>query len=91
MTNRHLNLEPVVAALARDAGLAALLQAWEPSPADRERLYFATTWVVLARRAEDLAPLARDGRWRAPRARGDVAAWTDDYSNIIQVYEGRPR
>ncbi|MEJ7811767.1 MAG: fused MFS/spermidine synthase [Gemmatimonadaceae bacterium] len=87
ISNRHLALEPVVAALARDAGLAARVQSWRPTTAaERTGYVSASKWIVLGRRAEDLGPLAADARWRALRERSDVGPWTDDFSNIIRVF-----
>jgi hypothetical protein len=82
ITNWHLDLAPVLADLAGDAGLAALIQ---HDPGDQDNYYFATSWVVMARRDSRLAPLAEDGRWNVMTARPGRRVWTDDYGNLLSV------
>jgi hypothetical protein len=79
LSNRHLDLEPVVAASAAELGLAALARCDRPSDAERAAGASPSCWLALARTPVDLAPIARDGRWRPPR-RG--RGWTDDASNV---------
>jgi hypothetical protein len=79
LSNRHLDLEPVVAASAADLGLAALARCDHPSDAERAAGASPSCWLALARAPVDLAPIARDARWRPPR-RG--RGWTDDASNV---------
>jgi hypothetical protein len=81
VSNRSLNLHPVVADLARSRNLAAL------AFNDNERLpgKEPSHWVVVARRPEDLAALAADARWRPPEADPRRRLWTDDYSNIVTI------
>ena len=53
VTNRHLDLVPVVAAEARDLGMAALVRVDQAATAPAS----VSTWVVLARDPADLEPL----------------------------------
>lgn len=83
ISNRHLNLEPMLRNLAADAGLVALAQADGP----REAVYEAPSrWVVVARGGTDLGALTADERWKVPRSRDGVGVWTDDFSNILSVF-----
>jgi hypothetical protein len=85
VSNRYLKLEPVLAALASDAGLAA---ASRNSLVDEEALSIGIApshWVVLARNADDLAPLKARGRWHEARGRTGVAAWTDDFTDLVST------
>lgn len=85
VTNRHARLEGVVSAVARAAGLTGLVgqgTGWGPDGPVR------TTWVWLARRAEDLAPLAGRARWR-PLTPGVEGAWTDDASDLVGALRWR--
>lgn len=83
ITNRYLDLEPVVGVLALDAGLACRVRYDVDVPKrDRERGKLGSIWAVLARREADLGPLAKDPRWTAPRSRPGEAAWTDDFSDL---------
>jgi len=83
ISNRYLDLEPVVAALASDAGLTCLTRE-EPRRA-RVRVpgKIPSHWTVMAERPAVLAKLASDPRWRPCRAAGDEPVWTDDFSNIV--------
>jgi hypothetical protein len=86
ISNQHLDLQPVVAELAKDAGLVALLGAH--STTDRESeidLDYSCDWVALARRPEDLGALTHDSRWKVLSAKAGAQPWTDDYSNVFSV------
>jgi spermidine synthase len=86
ISNQHLDLQPVVAELAKDAGLIALLG--EHSTSDREAeidLDYSCDWVALARRPEDLGALTHDSRWKVLAARAGAQPWTDDYSNVFSM------
>jgi len=82
LSNRYLDLEPVVAALARERGLRARV-----GTSTLGGMFFsASTWAVVARRDEDFGTLSADARWpQAQRKRG-VPAWTDDYSSLLSVW-----
>ena len=90
ISNRYLNLEPVLAALAQQEGLFALANVDDRIPAADTRIgRFPSHWVLLARNPEALALLAGRPGWRPPAFREGVRPWTDDYSNIIQVLTRR--
>jgi len=80
ITNRHVALDEVLAALARDAGLVALRGRGAGYGPDGP---VQTTWVVMAERAEDLGALAGDARWVRLRAGEGARAWTDDFSDWL--------
>ncbi|MCC6126279.1 MAG: fused MFS/spermidine synthase [Pirellulales bacterium] len=83
VSSRYLNLEPALGRVAEDAGLTALICRDEEV---EEIGKFATDWVVMARRAADLGPLADDPRWEPlPTIAGRI--WTDDFSNIVDAIE----
>lgn len=83
ITNHYLDLIPVLAMLAADAGVAAYV----PGPRfdlqlDERLAALPSSWLVMARDASRLAPLeAAEGWVPAPPASGRV--WTDDSSNIL--------
>jgi hypothetical protein len=83
VTNRHLDFDPVVAALAADAGLVARVRDHAVTPDEIRRGAYGSTWAVLARREEDLGGIAQDARWKPPR-KGEGALWTDDFSNLVR-------
>jgi hypothetical protein len=81
ISNRHLELARVVAAVGAAEGLTTF------GKADDKANSFVTDFranaqvVALAREAADLVPLAQAGWEKAGPPK--VAAWTDDYSDII--------
>ena len=85
ISNLHIDLRPVLANLADDAKLTGLCEddgsGGVPGKA-------ASTWVVLARRCEDLKPLT-DGpsgpAWQELGPDPAVGVWSDDYSNLFSI------
>jgi hypothetical protein len=80
ITNRHLDLRPVAAGIARELDLHAVI-------GDGEAGGYRSVWVVLARDGEVLEPLEADGYTdllaEVP-AEADVV-WTDRRSDLLQV------
>jgi hypothetical protein len=86
VSNRYLDLRPVLDALAKDANLVALTE--DDLAVSDEALRhgkLASRWVVMARSAEDLGPIAHDPRWRALSTLRPLSVWTDDFSNLFTV------
>ena len=81
ISNRHLNLAPVLARLAVSHRLAVRLQ----RHSDDAPGLFASWWMVMSKDAEDLGPLASDPRWVTPSIPASTPLWTDDFSNILSV------
>jgi hypothetical protein len=83
ISNRYLNLTPVVAQASADRGWTGIIVNDDGS--DQE-YYYASTWVLVSRDPSifknkffnnaDIDPL---------NPRPGFRAWTDDYSNIIQI------
>ena len=86
ISNRYLRLEPVVAALAADAGVGGRLL-MDDSGTEAEGA-FSSTWVVLARTPEALGRLPDDPRWRpALSADPKIGVWRDDFHNLLSVFK----
>jgi len=81
ITNRNLNLKPVLGALAKDSALTALVRLDQNVDAVAGRA--RSEWLVMARAPSILESLVSDPRWQQPPR--DGAVWTDDYSNIVTV------
>ena len=85
ISNVHVDLRPVLANLAVDARLAGLVRDDRAGGVPGKA---GSTWVVLARKPQDLRRLA-DGSsgpaWEALRPDPAVGVWTDDYSNLLGV------
>jgi hypothetical protein len=87
LSNRYLDLEPVVGRLIEAAGIAGLIRA--NTARTRELLESGgdpSIWAAVASRASLLGALRDDKRWRPLRVREKVALWTDDFSNIFSVF-----
>jgi SAM-dependent methyltransferase len=86
-SNRYLDLKPVLGNLARDAGFISLSGS-DPqlSDEDLKKRKSSSTWVVMARTLTDLRGLARDQRWHILPVRPGDTLWTDDFSNILSVF-----
>jgi spermidine synthase len=84
ITNTHLNLEPVVAALARDLGKESCLISNE---SDHIRRIYRSDWAILSnRKIRDRT--IEDAAEELP-FRTDVPVWTDDYSNLFRILKRR--
>jgi hypothetical protein len=79
ISNRHMDLEPVVGALAADLGLVARVRHFVP----RSEQGSPTSLVVIARRPADLLDLATDPEWVPLRIGSSL--WTDDYVDLWGV------
>ncbi len=82
ISNRHLDLEPVLANLAADAGLTALVCDDDDESAEGK---YRSTWVVLARTCPALKALQQNPSWELLEPDPEKRLWTDDYSNILDV------
>jgi hypothetical protein len=82
ISNRHLELESILAAIAEQEGLAIRSAKFERDKTERARQIFPAKTVVLAKTDEQLGPLSSDPRWKKV-ASGGTLPWTDDYSDII--------
>jgi len=82
ISNRHLELPKVVAAVGATEGLTTLVKT-DRNPIELTAdLRAAAMVAVLARSEADFGTLLGADGWEKTEA-GGVAAWTDDYSDII--------
>lgn len=87
VTNRYLDLEPVIAALAADAGyVGRIARHLSGSMRESAEVDYACDWVVLARRTEDIEWLVRGtDTWVDLVPPAHPIPWSDDYSNIFSA------
>lgn len=89
ISNRHLDLEPVLGTLAQDANLVTRVRNdVKISGAEERAGKSGSQWLVMARNLADLGPLARDARWTTPKL-SQQPVWTDDYSSILPALTWR--
>jgi len=86
ISNRFLDLEPLCAALADDAGLQALIRVDlcehnpEATPGKKSSIY-----VVMSRNTSLMKQFAETGNWLPLKRNPGLRLWTDDYSCILDV------
>jgi SAM-dependent methyltransferase len=88
ISNRYLDLKPVVKALAEDASLYARYQddfTVDPGDVGKD----PSQWVLMVRDKNDLGPLAKSSRWLLFDDVAPTRVWTDDYSNILSIVRWR--
>ena len=85
ISNRYLNLEPVVARLAKEAGWLAWSQASTVSEEELSEGKFDSKWMLLGARSPRLEAVSRMGHWTPVAAKPNTPLWTDDFSNLLSV------
>jgi hypothetical protein len=88
VSNRYLDLEPVLGDLAEDTGLVCRIQKDVAlAPEETQAGKSPSIWVLMARREQDLGKLARSWRWDKVTGRNGAYLWTDDFSNLFRVFQ----
>ena len=86
-SSRYLELKPVLANLARDAGLVCFgREDLNVSPQERKEGKDPSQWVLMARPGTDLEKLTKYTLWERLPGQEGRRVWTDDYSNILEVF-----
>ncbi|HVC93051.1 MAG TPA: fused MFS/spermidine synthase [Pirellulales bacterium] len=90
ISNSYLRLGPVLRNLADATGLVGLEQ--DEAHLSRESGgknvgRTASNWIVIAADRKDFGQLRSDGRWRPLAPDDRVSLWTDDFSNMLEVFE----
>jgi hypothetical protein len=90
ISNRYVDLQPILSRVALEQGLKGLRQPFIPSPRERsEDGAWDATVVVLARSEEDLTFLRDTGRWLFLGSIKPGDHWTDDFSNVLGSLVGQ--
>ena len=87
ISNRSLDLHPVVADLARARSLVCL--SFDDTARNQPGGKEPSQWVVMARRPEDAQALSADTRWQPLEGHPGRPVWTDDFSNIVTIFKWR--
>nr|WP_046348387.1 fused MFS/spermidine synthase [Sphingomonas changbaiensis] len=90
ISNRFLDLEPVIAAAARDGGWeAARYDDAVQADSGLSRFIFSSNWILMSRDPAVLDQVTSrpppNGKWRPLKADPGFAGWTDDYSTILPL------
>ncbi|HNW34341.1 MAG TPA: fused MFS/spermidine synthase [Candidatus Ozemobacteraceae bacterium] len=95
ISNRYLDLEPILGAVASNLGLTALTARYDPG--DDEELHyendaryvFGSKWMLVAEKADIFGQIVRDPLWRTASSGSPEFIWTDGFSSIWQAYRDR--
>ncbi len=82
ISNKYLDLEPVLARIADELGKTSMLVETEE---DESGDCFGTTFVVMAHTPEAFQAQPFAGIAAHPKTRAGVGTWTDDYSNLFRI------
>jgi hypothetical protein len=83
ISNRYLDLEPIVAEAAREIGWTGVVVYDE---GDSAPFYVSNTWIVLAKSPAIFSNSTfQEANIYQLQPRQGFRLWTDDYSNIIQI------
>ena len=83
-SSRHLDLKPVLAALARDAGLGTVHK-YDGQAVDAQAKY-PSEWVMMSADPSNLRRItAKHTGWKTVSPDADGSLWTDDFSNVVSV------
>jgi SAM-dependent methyltransferase len=86
VSNRYLDLAPMLDATARDSGYVARAASHTPSRAEAEANDVAgSTWVAVARSDADLSALRTGARATWSPVPGGGPVWTDRYSSLFGI------
>jgi SAM-dependent methyltransferase len=86
ISNRFLDLEPVVAAAAARGGWHGAMMNYHPNQAEQALEAGVSDWIALSRDKATLDRLtARQPGWAPLRSRVGFTGWTDDYASIVPV------
>lgn len=89
ISNRYLDLAPVVGNLAWDLGLSSLY-GWDVQTLENlAQGKSASNWVVLAGSLSDLNGLDDNLQWHSLVAEPGARVWTDDFSDVFSVFRWR--
>lgn len=89
VSNVHLDLPPLIDRLAADHDPPLAARYWHDFATDAERAdgKTASQWMVLARRTDDLGPMALGPHWGLVRDARPGPVWRDDFANVLGVWK----
>lgn len=83
ISNRSLNLKPILADLAASRNLIAIgFDDLQPSSLEGRD---PSQWVVMARSAPEISNLSINSQWQPLNGTKGGRVWTDDFSNILRA------
>ena len=89
VTNRYLDLEPIVAAIAKQTGWTATVRRNLPLPNITRGIHDTrSVWIIMTRTPDRMAEVAAIAQhsnmgWEAVPTKRDQVVWTDDFASIL--------
>ncbi len=83
ISNRYVTLKNAMASVGLAAGLVPFYAEDTERSDDPGRAN--SNWIVLARGPEDVGGLLQDRRWQSLAPRSTARAFTDDFSNVLDL------
>ena len=88
VSNRFLDLEPVVAASGKGGKWLAAMMSYRPAVSEGSQAS-TSDWILLTRDPATFATMISDGgEWRPLHPRKGFAGWSDDYATILPLVRG---
>jgi hypothetical protein len=84
ISNRYLDLRPVLQGLAADAGMTALIFSDQQIPKESGGR-FPSVWVAMTAGPKTLDAIRSDSRWLPLRSPRPPIVWTDQRSDVLSV------
>jgi hypothetical protein len=86
ISNRYVNLRPVLGNVAQSLGLVAYERVdLKVTPDQAAQGKYISHWVVMGRSEADVAALVARPGWAAVKPDPRFRTWTDDYSDLLSV------
>ena len=86
ISNRFLNLEPLMGSLAKTLRLVCLIKNdSDVRDEDQFKGKFQSTYVVMGRNGSIIKKLSTDSSWNKVAVKFKTPTWTDKYSNVLSL------
>lgn len=90
ISNRYMDLAPVLSRLAQNLGLVAYIQNdFDITPNDSAEGKSASRWIMLAHREKDVEHFLANQRWQRLDGGNAAELWTDDFTDLLKVIHWR--
>ena len=91
ISNKYVDLEPVLAAAAAAQGWPIAVRQYLPDATAAAHREAASLWVAMSPSRATLDRLVASDHtaaWRAPERRRAIAEWTDDHASVVPLLKG---
>ena len=89
ISNRYLDLEPVIAATAKELGLSAYGHLSESGYLDGDKLPYNSAHYAAITKSQSAIKYLKEHQWSTVIEREGIVSWSDEYSNILSVLSNK--